>query len=86
MIYQNHFDEEFLPQTDEKWYKALYYIYVPLFGVFMLFIIGQSLSGIISYPYSSKIFTKSFRKQSTQRIAHEFIKCVERISRLIVDM
>ena len=61
-------------------------IYIPLGASFLLFLIGQFLAGIVAYPYSSSFFNKSYQRQSNFRIGIEFVKCVERMTRLIVDM
>ena len=56
------------------------------FNVLVVLIFGYILVGCIAYPYSNRIFSRSFRRQTNSRFGEEFIRCCLRIQRLINDM
>lgn len=63
--------------------SAMYYL---VFNT--LFIVGicYCLVGCVTYPYSNKQFSKSHMRQTNKRFGSEFIKCTERVSRVVQDM
>jgi len=62
---------------------AMYYL---VFNT--LFVIGicYCLVGCVAYPYSTKLFSKNHMRQTNKRFGSEFIKCTERVSRVVQDM
>lgn len=48
--------------------------------------IGYCIVGCITYPYSFKVLSKSHMRMTNKRFGTEFIKCTERVSRVIQDM
>lgn len=48
--------------------------------------IGYCIVGCVSYPFSSSFFNKSRIRSGNEKFGHEFIKCTERIVRIIQDM
>ena len=67
--------------TEDTIYSS--YMYLLLFNGLVLFIGGYTLVGCIAYPYSNYTLQKQLKRQTNERFSVEFIKCTERITRLI---
>ena len=71
-----------------KWYSKadisyaaiMYYL---VFNTLFLIGIGYCIVGSVTYPYSNSGFSNSHRRQTNQRFGQEFIKCTERICRVV---
>ena len=77
-------DELFDIPTEDLLYST--YGYLLLFNALVLLIGGYMLVGCIAYPYSNFALQKQLKRQTNERFSAEFIKCTERITRLIQDM
>ena len=65
-------------------YAAIMYILV--LNTLVLIGIGYCVAGCLTYPYSNIFFNGSHQRQTNERFGNEFIKCTERICRVIQDM
>ena len=65
-------------------YGAIMYYLV--FNTLFLIGIGYCLVGCVTYPFSNNYFSKSHKRTTNQRFGAEFIKCTERVSRVVQDM
>jgi hypothetical protein len=65
-------------------YAAIMYYLV--FNTLMLIGLGYCIVGYVTYPYSNSYFNKNHKRQTNQRFGSEFIKCTERICRVVQDM
>ena len=70
-------------KADISYAAIMYYL---VLNTLLLIGVGYCVVGCVTYPYSNGYFSKTHRRQTNQRFGVEFIKCCERISRLISDM
>ena len=61
-------------------------MYVLVFNTLLFISLGYCAVGCVAYPYSNSIFNKTHFRQSNEKFGFEFIKCTERIVRIIEDM
>lgn len=61
-------------------------MYIFVFNTLFLIGIGYCVVGCVAYPYSNSYFNNSQKKQTNQRFGLEFIKCTERVCRVLQDM
>ena len=74
-----------------KWYNKadisyaaiMYYL---VFNTLFLIGIGYCIVGSVTYPYSNGSFSNNHRRTTNQRFGSEFVKCTERICRVLQDM
>ena len=62
------------------------YLYVLLFNGLVLGIGGYSIVGCVAYPYSKQFLQADLKRTTNERFSTEFIKCTDRIVRLISNM
>ena len=61
-------------------------MYIVVFNTLMIIGVGYAVVGCVSYPYSNDFFNKTHFRQSNEKFGSEFIKCTERVVRIIQDM
>ena len=91
MVYCAIFPALYFIGPEYEWYNKaeisyaaiMYYL---VFNTLFLITVGYCLVGCITYPYSNNYFNKSHMRQTNKRFGSEFIKCTERVSRVIQDM
>ena len=59
------------------------YMYILLINGLAIFIGGYTIVGCIAYPYSNYTLQMQLKRQTNERFSVEFIKCTERVTRLI---
>ena len=62
------------------------YIYILLFNGLVLGIGGYSIVGCVAYPYSKQFLQASLKRTTNERFSAEFIKCTDRVVRLVSNM
>ena len=67
-------------KTEITYAAIMYYI---VFNTLVLLIIGYCIVGTVAYPYSNCFFNTSHARQTNQRFGSEFIKCTERVCRVV---
>ena len=70
-------------KTEISYAAIMYYL---VFNTFLLIGVSYFVVGCVSYPYSNHFFSASHKRQTNQRFGSEFIKCTERVCRVIQDM
>ena len=67
-------------KTEISYAAAMYYL---VLNTLALIGVGYCIVGCVTYPYSNTFFNKSHKRQTNQRFGSEFIKCTERVCRVI---
>jgi len=70
-------------KADISYAAIMYYL---VFNTLILVGLGYCAVGCVTYPYSNSFFNKTHKRQTNQRFGNEFIKCTERLCRVIQDM
>ena len=74
---------DWFSRADITYAAIMYYL---VFNTLMIIGIGYFIVGCVSYPYSLNYFSKGHFRQSNEKFGQEFIKCTERVVRIIQDM
>lgn len=74
---------EWFDTTEISYAAIMYYL---VFNTLCIIGVGYCLVGCIAYPYSSSYCIKGHFRQSNDKFGAEFIKCTERIVKIVSDM
>ena len=59
------------------------FMYILVFNTAMIIGVGYMIVGCVAYPYSNGFFNKTHFQSSNEKFGSEFIKCTERVVRII---
>ena len=62
---------------------VMYYV---VFNTLLIVGLGYCIVGCVAYPFSASFFRNSHKRSTNQRFGTEFVKCTERVSRVLQDM
>lgn len=63
---------------------SIYYVWA--FTTFVIFAGGYCFASCMTYPYSNYWFRRNYQSTSNFRFAQEFVKCSQRVTRLVESM
>jgi len=74
---------EWFSTADISYAAIMYYL---VFNTLVIVAVGYCGVSSASYPYSCSFFVKAHKRQTNKRFGAEFMRCTERMCRVVQDM